>query len=231
MCEREGLHQIDLLSPAPEKITDAVFRAKAHGQKKLNRINKKIVQEGLQPAATTFQTQKDFLRNAIKECSRSARTFEEFQSLLLENYNISVISQRGRYRYLHPDHDRRITGKALGTRYGREYLGKIFIQNGKGLQMKKGTSADHSPETDYHKDPTAIFYYGTKLRLFVNLQTNVKAMQSEAYARKFKITNLQQMANTLIYIQKHGYDSRESLTAATTAAHKKLEDAQKRLIT
>ena len=229
MCEREGLHQIDLLTPAPVKVTEAEFRAKAHGQKKLDRINKKIVQEGLRPAATTFQTQKDFLRDAIKECSRSAGTFEEFQSLLLENYNISVISQRGRYRYLHPDRDRRITEKALGTKYGREHLEKIFIQNGKGLQTEKGISADHSPETDYHKDPTAIFYYGTKLRLVVNLQTNVKAMQSEAYARKVKITNLQQMANTLIYIQEHGYDTRENLTVATSEAHRKLDDAQKRL--
>ena len=176
MCEREGLHQIDLLTPAPVKVTEAEFRAKARGQKKLDRINKKIVQEGLRPAATTFQTQKDFLRDAIKECSRSAKTFEEFQSLLLENYNISVISQRGRYRYLHPDRDRRITEKALGTKYGREYLEKIFIQNGKGLQTEKGTSTDHSPETDYHKNPTAIFYYGTKLRLVINLQTNVKAL-------------------------------------------------------
>ena len=229
MCEREGLHQIDLFSPAPEKVTEAEFRAKAHGQKKLDRINKKIVQEGLRPAATTFQTQKDFLRDAIKECSRSAGTFEEFQSLLLENYNISVILQRGRYRYLHPDRDRRITEKALGTKYRREHLEKIFIQNKTGLQMVEGTPTDGSPETDYHKDPTAIFYYGTKLRLVVNLQTNVKAMQSEAYARKIKITNLQQMANTLIYIQEHGYDTRKDLTAATSEAHKKLDDAQKRL--
>lgn len=229
MCEREGLHQIDLLSPAPEKVTEAEFRAKAHGQKKLDRINKKIVQEGLRPAATTFQTQKDFLRNAINECSRSARTFEEFRNLLLEDYNISVISQRGLYRYLHPDRDRRITEKTLGTKYGRKYLEKIFIQNGKGLQAVKGMPADHAPEMDYHKDSTAIFYYGTKLRLVANLQTNVNAMQSEAYAQKVKITNLQQMANTLIYIQEHGYDTRENLTAATSEAHKKMDDAQKRL--
>ena len=229
MCEREGLHQIDLLSPAPEKVTEAEFRAKAHGQKKLDQINKKIAQEGLRPATTTFQTQKDFLRDAVNECSRSAGTFEEFQSLLLENYNLSVISQRGRYRYLHPDRDRRITEKALGTKYGREHLEKIFIQNGKRVQTEKGMSTDRSPETDYHKEPTAIFYYSTKLRLVVNLQTNVKAMQSEAYARKVKITNLQQMANTLIYIQEHGYDTRKDLTAATSEAHKKLDDAQKRL--
>lgn len=42
--------------------------------------------------------------------------------------------------------------------------------------MAEGTPADRSPETDYHKDPTAIFYYGTKLRLVVNRQTNVNAM-------------------------------------------------------
>ena len=90
-------------------------------------------------------------------------------------------------------------------------------------------SADHSPETDYRKDPTAIFDYDTKLRLGFNLHTNVNAMQSEAYARKVKITNLQQMANTLIYIQEHGYDTRENLTVATSEAHKKLDDAQKRL--
>lgn len=54
-------------------------------------------------------------------------------------------------------------------------------------------------------------------------------MQSEAYARKIKITNLQQMVNTLIYIQEHGYDTREDLTVATSEAHKELDNAQKRL--
>lgn len=106
MCKQEGLHQINLLSPASEKVTEAEFRARAYGQKKMDQINKKIMQEGLRPTATTFQTQKDFLRNAINECSRSARTFEKFQNLLLQDYNISIISQRGRYRYLHPDRDR-----------------------------------------------------------------------------------------------------------------------------
>ena len=137
MCEKEGLHQIDLLSPAPEKVTEAEFRAKAHGQKKMDRINKKIMQEGLRPTATTFQTQKDFLRNAINECSRSARTFEEFQNLLLEDYNISVISQRERYRYLHPDRDRRITEKALGTKYGRNIWRRFLSKMEKGYKRRK----------------------------------------------------------------------------------------------
>ena len=79
----------------------------------MEKINNKITAEGLKPSATTFQTQKEFLRKAIKDCSREAKNFEAFQSLLLENYNISVISQRGMYRYLHPTASQRITEKAL----------------------------------------------------------------------------------------------------------------------
>ena len=225
MCEREGLHQIDLLSPAPEKVTEAEFRAKSSGQEKMDKINKKITAEGLRPSATTFQTQKDFLRKAIEDCSREAKSFEDFQSLLLENHNISVISQRGRYRYLHPDRSQRITEKALGTNYGRDHLEEIFSQNVEGIRAEKEAAAYHSPETDYRKDPLAIFYYRTQLRLVVDLQTNVKAMQSEAYAQKVKITNLQQMANTLIYIQEHGYDTRKDLSTVTSEAREKLTEA------
>ena len=229
MCEREGLHQIDLLSPAPEKVTEAEFRAKIRGQKKLEHINQEIVRKGLKPVSTTFQTQKDFLRKAIDECSGSARNFKEFQSLLLEKYNISVILQRGRYRYLHPDRNRGITEKALGTDYGMEHLEKRFLQNEKGIQPEHRTATHHSVQGDYHKDPTAIFYYRTHLRLVVDLQTNVKAMQSEAYAHKVKITNLQQMANTLIYIQEHGYDTRENLSKIISETSAKLNEAQESL--
>lgn len=229
MCEREGLHQIDLLSPAPEKITEAEFRAKARGQKKLDQLNRKMIESGIQPAASTFQTQKEFLRHAINKCAASARSFEEFQSLLFEEYNISVISQRGRYRYLHPDRDRRITEKALGTDYGKNYLEGLFMQNEKGLRTGSERSAVHHGKTDYRKDPVAIFHYQSKLRLVVDLQTNVKAMQSEAYARKVKITNLQQMANTLIYIQEHGFDTREDLAAVTLTAQRELDESQKKM--
>ena len=155
MCEREGLHQIDLLSPAPEKVTEAEFRAKIRGQKKLAQINQEIVRKGLKPVSTTFQTQKDFLRKAIDECSGSARNFKEFQSLLLEKNNISVILHRGRYRYLHPDRNRGITEKALGTDYGMEHMEKRFLQNENGIQPEHRTATHHSVQGDYHKDPTA----------------------------------------------------------------------------
>ena len=227
MCEREGLHQIDLLSPAPEKVTEAEFRIRARGQKKIEQMNQAIKKEGLTPTATVFQTQKDFLRKAIKECSRGARSFEEFQDLLLEDYNISVISQRGRYRYLHPDRNQRITEKTLGTDYGREYLEGLFVRNAKMFHASTEKSEEHFAEADYHINSMAVFYCHTQSRLVKDLQTNVKAMQSEANVRNVKIGNLQQMANTLIYIQEHGYGTRQKLEADMEDARDNLRQAQK----
>ena len=190
-------------------------------------MNQAIKKEGLTPTATVFQTQKDFLRKAIKECSRGTRSFEEFQDLLLEDYNISVISRRGRYRYLHPDRNQRITEKALGTDYGREYLEGLFVRNAKMLHASTEKSEEHFAAADYHINSMAIFYCHTQSRLVKDLQMNVKAMQNEAYARKVKIGNLQQMANTLIYIQEHGYDTRQELEADMEDARDNLRQAQK----
>ena len=46
----------------------------------------------------------------------------------------------------------------------------------------------------------AVLYIRSHLRLVVDLQSNVKAMQNSAYARRVKITNLQQMANNIMYV-------------------------------
>lgn len=89
MCQREGLHQIDLFAPAKEKTSEKEYRARTRGQKKLEQVNQKIREAGMKPTASNFQTQKDFIRNAVSEISKTATTFDQFQSLLLDRYNIS----------------------------------------------------------------------------------------------------------------------------------------------
>lgn len=230
MCKQEGLHQVDLLSPAAKKITQQEYMAQRSGQKKLDELNKQITADGFKPTTTIYQSQKQVLRNAIDECSSIAKSFEEFQSLLLENYNISVIESRGRYRYLHPDRDKRITEKSLGSHYGKQYLEQIF---GKSKQVKTST-IDHTVSSmveDYHRDPIMILYYKSQLRLVIDLQTNVKAMQSQAYAQKVKISNLQQMANTIIYVEENGFDTQTDLKTALSAEKEKLSDIKKQVDT
>lgn len=223
MCQREGLHQIDLFAPAKEKTSEKEYRARTRGQKKLEQVNQKIRDAGMKPTASNFQTQKDFIRNAVSEISKTATTFDQFQSLLLDRYNISVTRERGRYRYLHPDRDRRITDKSLGTHYGKAYLEQRFLQNQVSSVSEKEVQKSASANKDYRKDPLAIFQYRSSLRLVVNLQENVKAMQSKAYAQKVKISNLQQMAETLIYVQEHGYGCREEVISALKQSKEDLE--------
>lgn len=231
MCNREGLHQVDLLSPAPAKITKEEYWAKAHGQDELDKVNEKIRAAGLKPASTVFQTQKQFLRDAIDECSQLSGSFDEFQSLLLDRYNISVIEKRGSYRYLHPDRNKRISAESLGTNYEKDFLEQVFQnhENRKDLSHERTHKSESASKADYHTDPFVIFYIKSELRLVTDLQKNVKAMQNQAYARKVKIGNLQQMANTLIYIQDHGYDTREDLEKQASDIQEKMEDAQNQL--
>ena len=156
-----------------------------------------------------FQTQKQELRNAIEECSSHSKSFQEFQSLLFEKYQISVIEERGRYRYLHPDRNKRITEKALGTQYGKEHLEQLFLR----------------------KDPITILYVRSHLRLVVDLQKNVKAMQSPGYAHRVKISNLQEMAKTIAYVQEHEYDTRKILEDKFSSVKERTSISRKQLKT
>lgn len=206
-CQQEGLHQIDLLAPAEKKTTQKEYMAQKHGQQKLNETNQKIIEDGLKSTSTVFLTQKEYLRNAIDECAITSNNFDEFQSKLLEQFQISVIDHRGRYSYLHPNRQKRITERALGIRYGKEYLEKTFLP----------------------KKPLSILYIRSHLRLVVNLQTNVKAMQSPAYAHRVKLSNLQQMANTIIYVQEHGFDTQLDLKKSLLSSKTELADLERQL--
>ena len=52
-------------------------------------------------------------------------------------------------------------------------------------------------------EPYFLLPFKSDLRLVVDLQDNVTARQSHAYAQKVKISNLQQMAKTIAYVQEH----------------------------
>ena len=88
-CQQEGLHQIDLLAPAERKITQKEYMTQKHGQQNLDEINQKIIEDGLKPTSTVFLTQKEYLRNAIDECAVTSSNFDEFQSKLLELFQMA----------------------------------------------------------------------------------------------------------------------------------------------
>lgn len=222
ICNRENLHQVDLLSPAEKKITEREYHAKRRGEKNLEKRNKQLRSEGLTPRKTEFQTQKDFLRSAIEESALSARSREDFQQTLFEKYHIKLKVSRGRFSYLHPERSKYITGRMLGTHYETDYLLKLFEENAIEQDSKKENLPDEQPNPDIeipvsvqstptHGDDIQILFIKSDLRLVVNLQECVKAQQNTAYANKVKLSNLKEVAKTVAYIQEHGYDTRDSL--------------------
>ena len=230
LCRREGLHQVDLLVPAKTKITEKEYRAKTNGQKDLDELNKRIIEAQMKPSTTVFKTQKQFLRDAILETAGQACSLEEFQKLLLDKHGISLKDRRGRFSYLHPARKKYITGRALGSDFEKEHLMEILAQNAVKEDRELGRSGEadpahgedvatkihvlgktYDPSYDYHADPVAILYIHSEIRLVVDLQNSIKAQQSEAYARKVKLSNLKEMALTVVFIQENGFDSYEEL--------------------
>ena len=237
ICQRENLHQVDLLSPAKAKVTEREYWAQHRGQKELDKTNQEVIAFGLTPAKTKFQTEKQYLRDAIDDVAHTSTTLVQFCTTLWERYRIRVTDKRGRFSYLHPERAKNIAGRSLGTAYDRDYLVKLFAQN---LQNAGQAHEVPSPETTDNADILKAFggvipeyaeilFIKTDLRLVVDLQNNVKAQQSRAYAQKVKVSNLQQMAKTIAYVQENGFDSREELQSAYDDLIAKRKDARKAL--
>ena len=225
LCQRENLYQVDLLSPAQRKITEAEYWLQKRGQKELEDINEQIIADGMNPMETTFQTRKQFVRNAVSEISSSAISFEDFQSQLFEKYKIHVKENRGRYSYLHPKREKYISGRSLGTNFDKDYLLNLFEANALAAEQEE---KQRQTMPDYHADPIAILFIRSDLRLVVDLQNCIKAQQSRAYAQKVKISNLQQMAKTVAYIQENGFDTRENLQTTYDSITLQMHDARQK---
>lgn len=218
ICMRENLNQVDLLSPSVNKITQQEYYAKQRGQINLDKLNAELVAEGFTPMRTKFQTEKDKLRAAITAAAKRAKSFEEFSRQLQTESGISVKDHRGRFNYLLPNRKKHISARTLGTSFDRNHLLMLFESN--------ALAAEREKQQWSVADPIAVLYIKSNLRLVVNLQDCVKAQQSRAYEQKVKISNLQQLANTIVYVQQHGYDSYDELKKARDELSAKMSDAR-----
>lgn len=240
MCTANGLNQVDLLTPAERKISEKEYWAKRRGQKKLDKHNAQLEKKGLTPRQTTFQTEKQYLRDAIDTVASQAISQEDFSRLLSEKYNITFKVSRGRYSYLHPNRSKYITGRSLGTLYEEKHLLQIFQENSTS-QITENPVPDISQVVN-SSTPTVSAYTATTteaphtflfiksdLRLVTDLQHYIKAQQSQAYAQKVKLSNLKMMAQTVAYVQEHGFQSKADLDTALSDASAQSTDARNTL--
>lgn len=246
ICEREHLHQVDLLSPAADKVTDREYRLnqRRRHNAEVTSDNSSHQSSGTKP----FQSQKKYLQDAIREVASYAHSPEQFGADLKRLYGIHFKISRGRFSYLHPCRQKYMTGRTLGNDYTEDYLLPLFEGNrlarrtleemipsasthmdrhNKRSDPAKDSRPAYDPSYDYTADPIAVLHFRTKLRLVVDLQTCAKAQVSRAYARKVKMSNLQQMAQTICFVQEHGIETRADLESLRSSAQQKLDNVQR----
>ena len=107
---------------------------------------------------------------------------------------------------------------------------KTFMENTKLLSKEKenvqeqpvsdtATNLQQALSSDSSQIPIPFIFIKSDLRLVIDLQTCIKAQQSEAYAQKVKTDEPEaEMAQTVAYIQEHGYDTRADFNTALTNA-------------
>lgn len=234
ICEREGLNQIDLTKESPTHITDKEYRLNQREQKNLDTLNAAIRADGLKPSKTKFQSQKQYLRDAVRDVAGYAHSFEEFRDDLNTRYNIELKDHRGRFSYLHPDREKFMTSRTLGAVTSREHLLKVFAENRVHNRKREADPEHQDAIADAIRNARSgksfeILHIHSELRLVVDLQSNIKAMQSAAYANKVKISNLQQMALTVAYVQEQGYDTKEDLTSVCDSVKQSRDNAAQSL--
>lgn len=303
MCRRENLHQVDLLAPAKKRITDREYRAAQQENQKTDGRTAHVSADSAQQPAV-FQTQNQFLRDAVEDAARQACTPDEYRRILFEKYGVLLKESRGRFSYLHPDRTKFITDRSLGALYKTDSILKQIAENAESMNSKKIHQEENAHSAEYGSfkqdnhgyetscpdaaeyperdadvsrydaektkkqpdvsghtgsgsgnstatlknsslhdksrmpayDSVSILYFHSELRLVTDLQNCIRAQQSQAYAQKIKTANLKRMAETLMYIQEHGYNTREILEsrladakAETGLSRKALKKTEERL--
>ena len=97
------LHQVDLLTTAERKITEKEYWAQRRGQEKLDKLNQKMLEDGITPKETRYQTEKQFLQDAIDDAASTAKSPEEFAKILDKKYHIIFKISECDFWFYHPE--------------------------------------------------------------------------------------------------------------------------------
>jgi len=221
MCHRENLYQIDLLHGSANRVTEREYWAKKKGQAALDERNAEIKAAGLTPRTTKFETDKDKLRQILRQALDTATTFDEYSALLLRQ-GVAVKESRGRLSYLTPDRTKAITARKLGDDFDRTAVLVRLEQN-----AKRGVITERAKPTTEKSSIIGRLHEAEKTAKAQNEQrvqrvVDIEAIRAEGkgigYEKWASLHNLQQMAAAKFIYDTTGYESLEDFDAAVIAA-------------
>ena len=136
------------MNGSKNRVTDREYWAQKKGQAALDKQNAPMIAGGITPRQTKFETNKEKLRQTIRDRAVLPRpAFEDFSSLLLRE-GVTVKESRGRLSYLTPDRTKPITARKLGDDFDRAAVLAVLEQNA-ARASRKGAQPDpripHAP--------------------------------------------------------------------------------------
>ena len=233
MCHREGLYQIDLLNGSKNRVTDREYWAQKKGQAALDKQNAPMIAEGITPRQTKFETNKEKLRQTIREALATATGFDEFSSLLLRE-GVTVKESRGRLSYLTPDRTKSITARKLGDDFDRAAVLAVLEQNAARATEKAAAIPEYPRHGETGIQPTKAPQTTTKqddVQRLVDIEQKMAEGKGRGYERWATMYNLKQMAATLNVYQEYGFTSPEQLEAAVDTAYQEMRQTSGKLKT
>ena len=217
MCQREGLYQIDLLNGSKERVTEREYWAKRRGQAELSADGK----------ATKFETDKEKLRQIIREALEAATNYDEFADYLVR-HGMTVKKNRGRLSYLTSDRTKPITARRLGDDFDLTTINAVFEQKSRQL-ARNGEQGISSRAGILERLQTAknakIDTYHDRISRMVDV-TSEKGAGFERWAKVF---NLKQSAKSLAELEKYGFQSLEDLQTALAIAKSNESECRNKL--
>ena len=221
MCHREGLYQIDLLNGSKNRVTDREYWAQKKGQDALDKQNAPMIAGGIMPRQTKFETDKEKLRQTIREALATAASFDEFSSLLLRE-GVTVKESRGRLSYLTPDRTKPITARKLGDDFDRAAVLAVLEQNAARAAEKAAAIPEYQRHGKTGIQPTKAPQTAPNVQRLVDIEQKKAEGKGRGYERWATMHNLKQMAATLNVYQEYGFTSPEQLEAAVDTAYQEM---------
>lgn len=226
MCRERNLHQVDLLGPAKERITEREYWAQRRLELRERGLQSErsggscgaVIEEGRQPGGkepsgtrdghrekpSRYATHKQQIRSAVRDAASHAEDFASFAAILETDYGIKAEMSRGRISYSHPERQKNITGRALGI----DYEWPVIEAN-----IRHRLEHGNAP---------------IRQNLVSQIDDVMKA-KGTAYVNKVQRSNVRKLSESIAFLQEAGFSSREELEAALDMSSEALAAAEKTL--
>ena len=217
MCQREGLHQIDLLGGRGERVTEGEYWTKRRGQAELSDSGK----------PTKFETDKEKLRRIIRKVLEVATDFEDFAKLLSRE-GVTVKQSRGRLSYLTSDRAKPITARRLGDDFDLPAINAVFEQKLLQLEQNGEQSISSRPSILDRLQAAKNAKIDTN-RDSISRMVDVTPEKGAGFEHWAKVFNLKQSAKSLAELERYGFRSLEDLQTALAIAKTEERDFRENL--